>query len=203
MSRRDDFHYPVRRALEKEGWAITHDPVILTFRDLRLKADLGAERYLAAEKEGRRVVVEVKDFDTTNKCIKCGSIYCNSNSICNPQINKCDCIYGWTNKNYTTSDSVLSLDSHDNNSGRTSETIEYCTYKQKNQLTAFLLEVTLSFGIGHYYSGNYIIASFKIFLLLFSYCGCFSLFFVLGCKKSVGNGQYTEKILFFVSCRSR
>lgn len=65
MSRRDDFHYPVRRALEKEGWAITHDPVILTFRDLRLKADIGAERYLAAEKEGQKVVVEVKDFDTT------------------------------------------------------------------------------------------------------------------------------------------
>ena len=65
MSRRDDFHYPVRRALEKEGWAITHDPVILTFRDLRLKADLGAERYLAAEKQGRSVVIEVKDFDTT------------------------------------------------------------------------------------------------------------------------------------------
>lgn len=65
MSRRDDFHYPVRRALEKEGWAITHDPVILTFRDLRLKADLSAERYLAAEKQGRNVVIEVKDFDTT------------------------------------------------------------------------------------------------------------------------------------------
>ncbi len=65
MSRRDDFHYPVRRALEKDGWAITHDPVILQFRDLRLKADLAAERFLAAEKEGHKVVVEVKDFDST------------------------------------------------------------------------------------------------------------------------------------------
>lgn len=64
MSRRDDFHYPVRRALEKEGWAITHDPVVLHFRELRLKADLGAERSLAAEKEGQEVIVEVKDFDT-------------------------------------------------------------------------------------------------------------------------------------------
>ena len=63
MSRRDDFHYPVRRALEKEGWTITHDPIVIAFRDLRLKVDLGAERYFAAEKEGRQIAVEVKDFD--------------------------------------------------------------------------------------------------------------------------------------------
>ena len=63
MSRRDDFHYPVRRALEKEGWTITHDPAVLYFRELRMRADLGAERLLAGEKEGRKIVVEVKDFD--------------------------------------------------------------------------------------------------------------------------------------------
>ena len=63
MSRRDDFHFPVRRALEKEGWTITHDPAVLYFRDLRMRADLGAERLLAGEKEGRQIVVEVKDFD--------------------------------------------------------------------------------------------------------------------------------------------
>lgn len=63
MSRRDDFHYPVRRALEKEGWAITHDPVTLYFMDVRLKADLGGVRYIAAQKEGGKIAVEVKDFD--------------------------------------------------------------------------------------------------------------------------------------------
>lgn len=63
MSRRDDFHFPVRRALEKEGWTITHDPIVIAFRDLRLKVDLGAERYFAAEREGRQIAVEVKDFD--------------------------------------------------------------------------------------------------------------------------------------------
>lgn len=63
MSRRDDLHFPVRRALEKEGWTITHDPIVIGFRDLRLKVDLGVERYFAAEKEGRKVAVEVKDFD--------------------------------------------------------------------------------------------------------------------------------------------
>ena len=63
MSRRDDFHYPVRRALEKEGWTITHDPIVLAFKDLRLKVDLAAERYLAAEKGQQQIAVEVKDFD--------------------------------------------------------------------------------------------------------------------------------------------
>lgn len=63
MSRRDDLHFPVRRALEKEGWTITHDPIVIAFKDLRLKVDLGAERYLAAEKEGLKIAVELKDFD--------------------------------------------------------------------------------------------------------------------------------------------
>ena len=63
MSRRDDLHFPVRRALEKEGWTITHDPIVLAFKDLRLKVDLAAERYFAAEKDGRQIAVEVKDFD--------------------------------------------------------------------------------------------------------------------------------------------
>ena len=63
MSRRDDFHYPVRRALEKEGWAITDDPLILLFRETRLKADLGAESYFAADNNDRKIAVEVKDFD--------------------------------------------------------------------------------------------------------------------------------------------
>ena len=66
MSRRDDFHYPVRRALEKEGWFITHDPVILYFRDIRLKADLGGVRYIAASKEGWKIAVEVKNFAGTS-----------------------------------------------------------------------------------------------------------------------------------------
>lgn len=63
MSRRDDLHFPVRRALEKEGWTITQDPAVLYFRDLRMRADIGAERLMAGEKERRQIVVEVKDFD--------------------------------------------------------------------------------------------------------------------------------------------
>lgn len=53
----------VRRALEKEDWTITHDPLPLTFEDLDLQADLGAERTFTAEKAGQRIAVEVKDSD--------------------------------------------------------------------------------------------------------------------------------------------
>ena len=62
MSRRDLFHDAVRHALEKAGWAITHDPypVFLGLRKLRI--DLGAEAPLGAEKEGRKIAVEVKNF---------------------------------------------------------------------------------------------------------------------------------------------
>jgi hypothetical protein len=66
MSKRDDFHYPVRRALEKDGWTITHDPLPLVFEDLPLRADLGAEQTLAAEKAGQKIAVEIKDLDSAS-----------------------------------------------------------------------------------------------------------------------------------------
>jgi hypothetical protein len=49
--------------LEKDGWTITDDPFPLKYENLRLQADLGAERTLAAEKAGQKIAVEVKDFD--------------------------------------------------------------------------------------------------------------------------------------------
>jgi XisH protein len=66
MSRRDDLHFPVRRALEKEGWMITHDPLPLSFQDLELEADLGAERLFGAEKGGQKIAVEIKGFDSAS-----------------------------------------------------------------------------------------------------------------------------------------
>lgn len=62
MARRDGFHYSVIEALQKDGWVITHDPLRLELRGLRLEADLGAEKFFAAEKDGRKIAVEVKDF---------------------------------------------------------------------------------------------------------------------------------------------
>ena len=66
MSRRDDLHFPLRRTLEKKGWIITSDPLILVLGQTLLKADLGAEKLFTAEKEGRKIAVEIKDFDASS-----------------------------------------------------------------------------------------------------------------------------------------
>ena len=63
MPRRNDYHFVVRRALEKDGWMITDDPFPLKYENLKLQADFGAERTLAAERAGQKIAVEVKDFD--------------------------------------------------------------------------------------------------------------------------------------------
>ena len=62
MPARDLFHDTVRRALVKDGWIITHDPLRLSWGGKDMYVDLGAERLLAAEKEGHRIAVEVKSF---------------------------------------------------------------------------------------------------------------------------------------------
>ncbi|MFN6465680.1 MAG: element excision factor XisH family protein [Nostoc sp. DedVER02] len=42
------FHDAVKRALEREGWLITNDPLLLRFGGLDMYIDLGAEKVLAA-----------------------------------------------------------------------------------------------------------------------------------------------------------
>jgi hypothetical protein len=41
VSRRDRYHDALRRTLEKDGWMITADPLILRLEGIDLKADLG------------------------------------------------------------------------------------------------------------------------------------------------------------------
>ena len=62
MPRYDLYHEPVKHALIKDGWTITDDPFIIEYKGLRLYADLGAEKPIAAEKFGRKIVVEIKVF---------------------------------------------------------------------------------------------------------------------------------------------
>jgi hypothetical protein len=62
MPVRDIYHDTVKKALIKDGWTITHDPLVLKWGFKDLYVDLGAERLLAAEKEGRKIAVEVKSF---------------------------------------------------------------------------------------------------------------------------------------------
>ncbi len=62
MPRKDKFHDIVVHALVKDGWTITHDPYSIRFGKQTLFVDLGAEESLTAEKNGRRIAVEVKNF---------------------------------------------------------------------------------------------------------------------------------------------
>jgi XisH protein len=63
MSARDIYHDTVKSALQKDGWRITDDPLVLTFNPKRqLKIDLGAERLLGAQKDNKRIAVEIKTF---------------------------------------------------------------------------------------------------------------------------------------------
>ncbi len=66
MSRRDTLHLSLRRTLEKDGWTITKDPLILVLKTTLLKADLAAEKIFTAEKQGRKIAIELKDFDSSS-----------------------------------------------------------------------------------------------------------------------------------------
>ncbi len=67
MPKLDTIHDAVKSALIKDGWTITHDPFIIIYKELLLYADLAAERTIAAEREGQKIVVEVKSFIGASK----------------------------------------------------------------------------------------------------------------------------------------
>jgi len=61
MPARDLYHDSVKNALTKEGWRITHDPLILGDLELRVYPDLGAEKNVA-ERGMRTLAIEIKVF---------------------------------------------------------------------------------------------------------------------------------------------
>lgn len=65
MPARDIFHYAVIHALEREQWTITHDPYLIYYELGKMYIDLGAEKILAAEKENKKIAVEIKSFIQT------------------------------------------------------------------------------------------------------------------------------------------
>ena len=67
MSAKDAFHEVVKNALQKDGWQITHDPYTLQAGTLELYIDLGAEKVVAAEKDGQKIAVEIKSFTGPSK----------------------------------------------------------------------------------------------------------------------------------------
>ncbi len=62
MPAKDTIHDAVKNALIKDGWKITHDPYTIKYEEVTAYADLGAELLFAAEKESRKIVVEIKSF---------------------------------------------------------------------------------------------------------------------------------------------
>ncbi len=62
MPAKDVYHDNVKNALIKEGWIITADPYRIKYKDAELFADLAAEKPIAAERNGCKIVVEIKSF---------------------------------------------------------------------------------------------------------------------------------------------
>jgi hypothetical protein len=62
MARRDKVHDIVKDALVREGWTITHDPLVVKIGRKSGEIDLGAERVLAAERGNETIAVEIKSF---------------------------------------------------------------------------------------------------------------------------------------------
>lgn len=62
MSTRDIYHQAVKNALEKEGWKITADPLLIKIGGVKLYVDLAAERLIEAERNNEKIAVEIKSF---------------------------------------------------------------------------------------------------------------------------------------------
>lgn len=62
MPAQDIYHDAMKNALVKDGWTITHDPFHLRWGKKDMYVDLGARQLLAAEREERKIAVEIKSF---------------------------------------------------------------------------------------------------------------------------------------------
>lgn len=66
MPAKDFYHDTVKTALIKDGWDITNDPLKFKGGGRSFYIDLGAKKLLAAEKQGRKIAVEIKSFLTSS-----------------------------------------------------------------------------------------------------------------------------------------
>ena len=62
MPVKDIYHDAVVNSLIKDNWKITHDPLKIQAGSKDLYIDLGAEQFIAAEKQNNKIAVEVKSF---------------------------------------------------------------------------------------------------------------------------------------------
>jgi hypothetical protein len=61
-ARKDIYHDTVKNALIKDGWTITSENLYLPWGGMETYVDIAAEKVFIAEKEGRKIAVEVKSF---------------------------------------------------------------------------------------------------------------------------------------------
>jgi hypothetical protein len=66
MSAEDKFHEEVKRALIKDQWTVTDDPLEVTAEGRTFAIDLGAERLILADRGVERIAIEVKSFLNTS-----------------------------------------------------------------------------------------------------------------------------------------
>ena len=62
MSAKDKFHEEVKRALIKDHWTVTDDPLEVTSEGRTFIVDLGAERLILADRGVEKIAIEVKSF---------------------------------------------------------------------------------------------------------------------------------------------
>ena len=67
MPAKDIYHDTVKKALIKDGWTITNDPLSLKIGKKDIFIDIAAEKLLVAEKQGQKIAVEVKSFVGTSE----------------------------------------------------------------------------------------------------------------------------------------
>lgn len=61
MPAKDAIHEAVKAALLKDGWTVT-DPFYIRVRGTGLEIDLAAEKFIVAERNNRRIAVEIKSM---------------------------------------------------------------------------------------------------------------------------------------------
>ena len=86
-----------------------------------------------------------EDKETSNRCFL-------KNMDCDENLHNCKCKEGYVN--YKQANQIFL----------------YCYFEQKKQLTAFLLELFLGFGAGHFYRKAYLMACLKIAALAAAVC---------------------------------
>ena len=75
MSALDHYHESVLKALVKDGWTITNNPLQLTLGKRTLSVDVGAERVLiGAERDTQRIAVEIKPLAAPRPLLTCNRL---------------------------------------------------------------------------------------------------------------------------------